>query len=200
MRARMVIAYTRVQVELREILLKDKPQQLLELSSKATVPVLKAANNIFEESLEIMFWALKQNDSANWYFQLSKAEQQSIDQLIDLNDNDFKTKLDKYKYAARFPEFSENYYFNAAIPFLSQLNQLIQQNGYIINQQITLADVALFPFIRQFASVNQKAFEQLNLIHLNRWHAHWLDSALFKNVMIKYPQWKQGDPIELFPR
>jgi glutathione S-transferase len=111
MRARLAIAVSGMQCELREVVLKDKPTSLLKYSPKGTVPVLIVSkDSIIEESLEIMYWALEQHDPHAWLSQLSERERADTDSLISNNDGDFKYWLDRYKYADRYPEHTELYY------------------------------------------------------------------------------------------
>jgi glutathione S-transferase len=200
MRARMVIAYAGQPVELREILLKDKPQTMLDISPKATVPVLvESKQQVVDESIDIMFWALSKNDPSSWYFGLESEMQQSIKQLIQVNDQDFKPNLDQYKYAARFPENTEASYRDRAIPYLNQLEKLLINNSYLFSNQETLADIAIFPFIRQFAFVNKAWFDQSEYVLLRKWLNLWLGSSVFSQAMTKYPQWQNGDEITIYP-
>ena len=200
MRARMTIAYTNQAVELREISLKDKPQAMLDVSSKATVPVLVLIDQtVIDESLDVMLWALSKNDPDSWYSNLAHSSQQSINRLIRKNDFEFKPILDRYKYAARFPEKSEVDYREEATQYLAHLNTLLEQHCFLISNQITLADIAIFPFIRQFAFVDKRWFDQSDYVALKRWLDLWLESSLFIQVMTKYPQWHAGDAITVFP-
>ena len=201
MRARMAIAYSNTQVELREILLKDKPQAMLSVSPKATVPVLVLEdNNVIDESRDVMMWALSKNDPNNWYMGLDNSLQLQIDNLIDKNDNEFKPILDRYKYAVRFPDDSEKTYRDKAQPFLKLLNNLLIDNSYLLGKNCTLADIALFPFIRQFAHVNKIWFDNSEYQYLQLWLQKWLDSNLFKTIMVKFNQWKEGDDLLIFPQ
>ena len=103
-RARMAVYSAAIPIQLEEVSLKNKPQAMLELSSKGTVPVLVDGNDVIDESLDIMLWALKQNDPDNWYVSLAQKELSNSLKLISDNDGEFKTWLDRYKYADRHPE------------------------------------------------------------------------------------------------
>lgn len=194
MRARLAIAYSGIQVELREVVLKDKPASLIEISPKATVPVLLTTEQtVIEESIEIMEWALLKNDSENWFQQLSKQQKEHGKTLINDNDGKFKYYLDRYKYADRFPEHSEQYYREQGELFLQKLEDLLNQHRYLLDDRITWADMAILPFIRQFASVNKAWFDNAHYPKLQNWLQQFLDSELFKKIMPKFKQWHDGD-------
>ncbi|MDO9168745.1 MAG: glutathione S-transferase [Methylobacter sp.] len=158
MRARLAIAITRVVVELREVELRDKPAAMLAVSPKGTVPVLQLENGeVIDESLDIMFWALRQNDAEHW---LNSAWLQNAVQLIRRNDEEFKYHLDRYKYADRYPAYSELYYRQQGELFLTDLERRLNQSQFLCGDYFTLADAAILPFIRQFAAVNSAWFER----------------------------------------
>lgn len=194
MRARIALAYTQQHVELREVVLKDKPPSLLEYSAKGTVPVLiDITEGIIEESLDIMLWSLAQHDPDQWLNNL--AEQQK---LIAENDNIFKAKLDHYKYAERFPEHSEHVYRERCYPFLDMLNARLEKHDCLYSEQYCLADMAIFPFIRQFAHVDLAWFDTSHWHHLKAWLNRLKSCELFSHVMTKYPAWHEGDTPTLF--
>ena len=140
-----------------------------------------------------MLWALSHQDPDNWYQARSDEQRQQIDLLIDHCDNDFKPWLDKYKYAVRFPEYSEADYRAHAEVFLQRLEARLQQQPYLMDDQITLADMAIFPFIRQFAGVDRDWFDQSPYQEVKHWLDLHLASARFKAVMKKYPLWQAHD-------
>ncbi len=193
MRARMAIAVSGIKVELREVVLRDKPQALLELSPKATVPVLQTnEGTIIDESLDIMHWALQQSDPENWLAIIDH-------DLITNNDGDFKHWLDRYKYADRYPKQSEQFFRQQGEKTLFRLEQCLIKTRYLSSQSITLTDIALFPFIRQFAFVDINWFEQTPYPNLQNWLNTFINSPLFIRVMKKYPPWqKESDPV-IFP-
>ncbi|WP_017222907.1 glutathione S-transferase [Moritella dasanensis] len=199
MRARLAICYSQVEVELREVVLKDKPISLLAYSPKGTVPVLVTQNKkVIDESRDIMHWALTQNDSNDWCRQNQPNLQKQISSLIDENDNEFKAILDKYKYADRHPEFTEAQYREQGSHFLTQLELLLRLHNNLISEDVSLADMAIFPFIRQFASVDKVWFEQSPYPKLRAWLARHTSSTLFTDIMYKYPQWSAGDKAVYF--
>lgn len=200
MRARLAIAISDVQVELREVVLRDKPQSLLALSAKATVPVLLTVENeVIDESLDIMRWALAQHDPDHWYNQLDNHQLELTIQLIDQNDGKFKYYLDRYKYADRYPEHNQLYYRQQAEKILQLLEHQLQLNGCLIRSTLSLADMALLPFIRQFAFVDKPWFDQSPYPHLKQWLLTFLRSQLFMQIMTKYPKWQEIDLAQFFP-
>jgi glutathione S-transferase len=178
-RARMALKYSGIAVEIREVKLNNKPQQMLDYSPKGTVPVLILDNDkVIDESLDIMLWAISQHDPNNW-------QVEGFEQLIDENDNVFKKHLDQYKYSIRYPENSKEYYRQQGKIFLQQLEQRLQQHKYLLCEQITIADVAIFPFIRQYAHVDKQWFDQTPYRQLQSWLNEFLQSDLFHAVMNK---------------
>ncbi|MDQ6984066.1 MAG: glutathione S-transferase [Ghiorsea sp.] len=185
MRARLALTYADIEVEYREIELKKKPQAMLDVSPKGTVPVLVLDDGkVIDESLDIMLWVLKQHDTDGWL----KHRTQSL-VLIDENDSTFKGWLDKYKYADRFPEHPQAYYREQGEVFLTQLENLLQQRAYLHNNHPTLADYAIFPFIRQFTFVDKAWFDQATYPKLQTWLHYQLESELFEKIMVKRTIW-----------
>ena len=190
-RARMAIAYASINVELREVSLAKKPNEMLSISSKGTVPVLQLSDSVIDESLEVMSWALEQFDPDNWLALDSQQEQSS---LIDKNDSEFKDWLDQYKYWDRFPEQSQQHYRVNAEKFVSNLELRLQKNTYLFGDKLCMADIAIFPFIRQFAFVDKPWFDQSNYPSVRRWLNEILQSELFNQVMKKQAFWSSQDP------
>jgi glutathione S-transferase len=185
-RARMAIAYASINPEIREVSLANKPSEMLSLSPKGTVPVLQLGELVIDESIEVMAWALEKSDPDNWL----ALDLQSQQRLIEENDNQFKAWLDKYKYWDRFPEQSQQDYRSQAEKFISKLEKNLTKNSYLLGNQICMADIAIFPFIRQFAFVDKDWFDQANYPHLQRWLNEFLVSDLFVQVMEKQSVWQ----------
>jgi len=184
MRARMALKYADISVEIREITLKDKPFEMLAVSPKGTVPVLVLQDGrVLEQSLEIMHWALQQYDGAAWL----PADSVLMQQLITENDVNFKQALDKYKYASRFPEQSTEVYRTQAEVFLRKLELLLGQSQYLLKDEVCLADIAIFPFIRQFAAVDPAWFEVATYPKVSAWLNKLVASDLFADIMQKRP-------------
>lgn len=184
-RARLAIKVSGVAVDMQEVSLRAKPKEMLECSPKGTVPVLKFADGrVLEQSLDIMQWALSLNDPEHW-LDHDQAVLAEIMALIKQNDESFKPALDLYKYAVRFPEHSEAYYREQAEPFLAELNTRLNQDGYLMGDRYTLADMAIFPFIRQFCNVNPDWFYASRYHHLIAWLDRLVGSELFQDIMQK---------------
>jgi glutathione S-transferase len=164
------------------------------------VPVLVTAEGqVIDESIDIAFWALTQHDPDNWYQSLSSEQHETMLALIENNDGEFKYFLDRYKYADRYPEHSQRYYREQGEKTLTRLEQLLTENGCLLREYWTLADIALLPFIRQFAFVDKAWFDTSAYPRVQAWLADFLESDLFRTVMPKYPQWHEGDEPVLFP-
>ena len=184
MRARMALKYSGIKVDVREIALKNKPAEMLKVSPKGTVPVLVLQDgHVIEQSLEIMHWALQQNDVDGWL----AADSTLTQQLIAENDGSFKQALDKYKYAICFPEQSTEIYRLQGEAFLRKLELRFSQSQFLLQNQLSLADIAIFPFIRQFAAVDAAWFDAADYPRLKAWLRVLLKSALFESVMVKQP-------------
>ena len=197
-RARLAIKVSNIKVQLREVILADKPKEMLACSSKGTVPVLQLADGtVIDESMDIMAWALTQHDPENWLPD-SSARREEINCLIELNDTSFKQQLDYYKYSDRFPESTMQTYRQQAEGFLQQLEERLEQHLFLTGENPSLADMALLPFIRQFSNVDKTWFDQSPYIKLQVWLDSLLADRLFLEVMHKYSQWQPGNPIEHF--
>lgn len=187
MRARMGLYSAQIPHEHREIILKDKPKEMLEASPKGTVPVLITKDGkVIDESLDIMLWALSQNDREQWIKENSRND---IFDLIKRNDGPFKHALDRYKYPNRYPDEDCTNAREDGLKILEDLNKRIETNNALSGNKTTLADIAIFPFIRQFAHVDRDWFYALPLPHLQKWLQEHLTSELFKKTMIKYEKW-----------
>lgn len=188
-RARLALACSGISVELREVKLSDMPDEMLQLSPKATVPVLVLRDGqVVDESLDVMIWSLSQSDPEHW-LDIDEASKQ----LIRRNDEEFKPLLDCYKYADRHPRFSPLEHRNHAEIFLSELNQLLSPGPYLSGNYCRLTDVAIFPFIRQFAGVDAAWFERCEYTAVRNWLITMLGGDLFQRIMKKNPFWQAGD-------
>lgn len=201
MRARLGLLFAELKVELREVVLKNKPAQMLAISPKGTVPVLELAEDdsserlVIEESRQIVEWALRQNDPKG----LLNIDLVSANTLIDQNDNEFKHWLDRYKYADRHPELTQSEYRQQGEVFLQVLEQLLAKNKYLLGSNISIADIGIMPFVRQFAHVDQEVFYSLPYPNLQQWLRDWLEHPVFQHVMIKFQPWQEGHEIVVFP-
>jgi len=196
----MAIHYAGIKTILREVVLSDKPVEMLTLSPKATVPVLQLENGtVIDESLDIIDWALANSDTDGWRSRLNAQEVSLANKLITENDTEFKIHLDYYKYADRFPEQNMEDSRAQADIFLRQLEVCLQRNRYLVSEHISFADIAIFPFIRQFAHVDYAWFEQANHVNLQKWLRELMGSERFAAVMVKHQPWQQGDAEVYFP-
>ncbi|MFN3359433.1 MAG: glutathione S-transferase [Pseudomonas sp.] len=181
MRARMALRYAGVAVRIVEVSLKAKPADMLALSPKGTVPVLSVGGEVIDESLAIMQWALAQNDPDGWLLQDGAATLQ----LIAENDEGFKHHLNRYKYAERYPEQPMTVYRAEGEVFLQKLEGLLTQRDFLLADHLSLADVALAPFVRQFAHVDREWFAGTPYRRLQGWLERFLETPLFISVMVK---------------
>ena len=163
---------------------------MLAASPKGSVPVLVLPDGrVIDESWDIMQWALQQHDPECWLGQDGQ-HLHAAATLVTINDTSFKAALDHYKYANRHPEHPQSYYRAEGEQFLRQLEERLQTNAYLLGKSLSIADAAVFPFIRQFAAVDQPWFDQSPYPKLRDWSDALIQSALFKAVMQKYPVWR----------
>lgn len=192
MRARLALAHAGQACELREINLRSKPQALLEASPKGTVPVLVLPNGqVIEQSLEIMLHALRINDPDGWLAPTQGGLNDML-ALIERNDQFFKQALDRCKYPERYSAEEVNQAQTDAITWLSALDEQLAETGYLFGLNPSLADMALRPFVRQFARIDEAQWGEQPWQHLQDWLQRWIDSALFVEIMETYPGWQPG--------
>ncbi|QRX83514.1 glutathione S-transferase [Glaciimonas sp. PAMC28666] len=186
-RARLAIKASGTPLKMVEVSLRNKPQAMLDCSPKGTVPVLQLQDGtVIDQSLDIMRWALAMNDPLQWLDQDSELAAETA-ALIAHNDGSFKVSLDRYKYAERFPEFTAADYRAQCELFLSTLNERLALHSYLVHDQPSLADMAIFPFVRQYAHVDKVWFygPENPHPHLIRWLDGLTASPLFIAVMEK---------------
>lgn len=192
MRARMALWVAGVTVELREVKLAAKPPALLAASPKGTVPVLALHDGqVIDQSLDIMRWALAQADPEGWLAGDDAG-------LIAANDGVFKHHLDRAKYPGRYDEDGVTDHRAAALALLEPLEERLAQAPFLCGETCSLTDIALFPFIRQFAAIDPDWFAAQGLSHLQGWLARLLASDLFAAIMPKFAPWQEGDAPVLF--
>jgi len=191
-RARLALAHAGLACELREINLRNKPQALLDTSPKGTVPVLVLQDGtVIEQSLEIMLHALRGNDPDGWL----SPTQGGVDDMLALigrNDSFFKQALDRCKYPERYSAEEVNQAQTDAITWLAVLDAQLAETGFLFGLNPSLADMALRPFVRQFARIDEAQWAEQPWPHLQDWLQRWIDSALFAEVMETYPGWVPG--------
>jgi len=191
MRGRMGLKASGLDYEHREILLRDKPQDMLNASSKGTVPVfIKEDGDVIEESLDLLKWALTQNDPQGWL----NCDLDEANNLITANDTDFKHHLDRYKYASRYNDGAKrgdvdmNHRLEAE-KHIQNLENRLAGGPYLLGQKQSLADIAIFPFMRQFANVEPEWWNSAPYPNTRGWLTRHIESDMFKSIMTKYPLW-----------
>lgn len=198
MRARMALLASGTDVELREVVLRDKPQSMIDASPKATVPVLILPDGtVIDESLEIMVWALAENDPEKW-LEPESGNLEDMLALISQNDGPFKHHLDRYKYFNRYEDADPAEHRRDAEKILNRLDGRLAVGKYLFGTRPALADFAIAPFIRQFANTDTDAFDAMPFVHLQRWLDDFLNSRWFAVAMVKYDQWHEGDEPVIF--
>lgn len=193
MRARLAIMSSGIKVELREILLRDKPSEFLETSPSATVPALRVGDLVLDESAEIMVWALEQSDPQR----LLDMPKEGWN-LIDTIDGPFKTALDHTKYASRFPEVNAEAERSKAAAFLADMDHRLKGQSSLFGDRPTIADQAILPFVRQFANTDRAWFDAQVWPDLIAWLKRFTESAAFAQIMTKYVPWSKGDAPHWF--
>ncbi len=198
MRARMAVAVSGRKVRLREILLRDKPEEMLAASPKGTVPVLVLGDNtVIDESLAVMRWALDRHDPEEWL----DPENGGLDDMLSLierNDGPFKHHLDRYKYSTRYEGSDREAHRREGAAFLHALDARLSA-GFLFGQRRALADVAIFPFVRQFRIADPDWFDAQDFCALQEWLASHLDWPVFQDAMAKHPLWKETGVEPAFP-
>jgi glutathione S-transferase len=194
MRARLALASAGVQVELREILLRDKAPEFLATSPSGTVPCLQTGDRVLDESRDIMMWALAQNDPESWLDMPHAGHA-----LIDMIEGPFKRALDRYKYSTRYDDADKLAEREIASRYLHQLDERLTGRDWLFGDAPTLADMAILPFVRQFAMTDKAWFDAQDWRGLHAWLTLFLESERLAQVMSKYQVWKSGDEPIHFP-
>ena len=198
MRARLALIASDTTCELREVVLRDKPAEMLAASPKGTVPVLVMADGaVIEQSLDVMLWALRRNDPQRW-LQPGIGTLDDMLALVATCDNDFKPQLDRYKYPGRFAE-AEGSARERGARFLDDLEARLSTSPHLAGTHATLADAALMPFVRQFAMVDAAWFDARPWPRLHAWLSGWITSDVLARAMHKYAPWKPGETGIDFP-
>lgn len=210
-RARIAIFKAQQTIMLRDVVLSNKPDEMIAASPKATVPVLVLNDDsVIEESLEVMLWALEKNDPNNLLHSLNKCENENgnrydskntLDEmlaLIHIFDDEFKVCLEQYKCAKRYKEINLIDCRIACESFIQMLENRLTSHLFLMSNQESLADIALLPFIRQFARVERQWYLQSPYPKVKQWLNNYLQSSMFTKVMAKYPLWLENHEVVLF--
>ena len=201
-RVRWALLICEIKVEIREIDLKNKPLDFLNKSKTKTVPILiKKNNEVIEESLEIILWALSESRNKNIkaiYFPEDKKE--DIFEIINQNDNKFKYHLDRFKYATRYQNSNEEFHFTKAIKFIKRWNELLAKNKYLFGDNPSIADWSIWPFVRQFkiACESQKRTNYMKP-SIKSWLDSFENNRKFQSLMYKYELWEPNSRKNYFP-
>ena len=201
-RVRWALLICEINVEIREIDLKNKPLDFLNKSKTKTVPILiKKNSEVIEESLEIILWAISESKKENTevtFFPDNKKE--DIFKIINENDNEFKYHLDRFKYATRYQNINKEFHFTKAIKFIEKWNKILTENKYFFGDNPTIADWSIWPFVRQFkiACENQKKTDYLET-PIKKWLNSFENNKRFKSLMYKYELWGANSKKNYFP-
>tara|TARA_R110001583_G_scaffold156326_1_gene308012 strand:- start:508 stop:1131 length:624 start_codon:yes stop_codon:yes gene_type:complete len=199
MRARLGLLLADQQVLLRAIVMKSKPEEMLAVSPKGTVPVLILPDEtVIDESLDIMIWALQQNDPEDLLHKDSPDDLPTTIDLIRRNDKEFKPQLEIYKKAKRFRLENVIEERQKCEVFIAELEQKLATNQFFIGQKPGLIDYALLPFVRQFSRVHRSWFLQAPYPYLRTWLESHMQSRLYGKAMAKFPLWLDGHEECLF--
>ncbi len=199
MRARLAIQKSGLTCELREVVFRDKPEHMLEKSPKGTVPVMILQDGaVLEESRDIMEFVLAENDPDNW-LKPAVANIEEMRTLVDRSDEEFKEALDRYKYPNRYDGTDAEEERTKASEFMFQLESRLEKQLFLFGADPSYADMAILPFVRQFAHVDKDWFWSQDWPKIIGWLEWFLAWPEFTSIMKKYPQWKEGDQETVFP-
>ena len=195
MRARWALLEAGLSVHWREIELKHKPAEMLQCSAKGTVPVLVLTDGtVIDESEAVMRWALAQADPRG----VLQAGEASA--LIAQNDGAFKHHLDRFKYTERYPGESRDEHRDAGLCILAGWSQRLKEHAWLLGAAISLADAALWPFVRQWRLADPEGFEaDGQLAPLREWLNRFLDDPSFERLMQRADPWSSGGLQPMFP-
>ena len=199
MRVRMSIVSAGIRCELREVVLREKPAAMIAISPKATVPVLQLAEGtVIDESFDIMHWALAQHDPEDWLNPASASPDEAF-ALVEQTEMQFKPHLDGYKYPDRYTSASAAEHRAAGSNFVTLLEERLAVMPYLFGKQACIADMAIFPFVRQFANTDRDWFGASPYRHTPAWLTKLSGGTHFGLAMKKYPQWQSGNEVVVFP-
>ena len=200
MRARMALYLSKTVVELREVSLKNKPQPMLEISPKGTVPVLLLEDgSVIDESIEIIEWCIKKKKDM-FKDTLKKEQELFAEDAIKLFDEKFKFHLDRYKYATRYENTDSDFHRAECLKILVDLEATASNDKWIFGENLNKLDISILPFVRQFRIANPEWFDSLEEIsRIKKILNNYLDSEEFKKIMFKYDEWELGAKPVYFP-
>jgi glutathione S-transferase len=199
MRARIAIFKAKKTVILRDIVLSDKPKEMITASPKATVPIIVLPNGaVIEESFDVMLWAITENDPDDLLHSKNPKFLATMLNIIKSFDQDFKACLEQYKCAKRYRESNISECRAACEQYIQTLEIRLTDHDFLLSDKESLADIALLPFIRQFARVERQWYLQSPYPKVRQWLNNYLQSPMFTKVMAKYPLWLDNHEVVLF--
>lgn len=195
MRARIALKLANIQCELREVRLNNKPDHMLEISPKGTVPVLILEDKVIDESIEIINWVLDKIDVFKGNIDQTQIE--LTESLISIFDDKFKYHLDRYKYSNRYKDSDLEFHRNACFQILLELENIIANDAWIFGDKLNKLDISILPFIRQYKIADIIWFDaQSDINKVQKILNNFIDSSLFKEIMLNYEEWDEiSDPI-----
>jgi glutathione S-transferase len=195
MRARIALKLANIQCELREVRLNNKPDHMLEISPKGTVPVLILEDKVIDESIEIINWVLDKIDVFKGNIDQTQIE--LTESLISIFDDKFKYHLDRYKYSNRYKDSDLEFHRNACFQILLELENIIASDAWIFGDKLNKLDISILPFIRQYKIADIIWFDaQSDINKVQKILNNFIDSSLFKEIMLNYEEWDEiSDPI-----
>ena len=198
MRARMALKLGNIKCELREVKLSNKPEHMIKISPKATVPVLMADGIVIEESIDIINWAIKKKNI--FKNNISKKDELLTEEIIKLFDTEFKYHLDRYKYSSRYKDSKRNYHRDICIGVLLKIELLVSKKHWFFGKNINKIDISILPFIRQFRVADPEYFDQhKKIINIKNYLNNFLNSSLYHQIMHKYEAWTEDSEVVYFP-
>ena len=200
MRARMALYLSKTVVEHREVSLRDKPQSMLEISPKGTVPVLILDDgNVIDESIEIIEWCIKKKK--NIFTETLNSDQELFtEDAIKLFDEKFKFHLDRYKYATRYEDVDEILHRESCVEILKTMENKISNKIFFYTDHLNKIDICILPFIRQFRIANPEWFDNhIEFPKVQKWLDNFLKSSILKEIMVSHEVWKKNNPAIFFP-
>ena len=198
MRARMALKLGNIKCELREVKLSNKPEHMIKISPKATVPVLITDGIVIEESIDIINWAIKKKNI--FKNNISKKDELLTEEIIELFDTEFKYHLDRYKYSSRYKDSKRNYHRGMCISVLLNIELLVSKKHWFFGKNINKIDISILPFIRQFRVADPDYFDQhKKIVNIKNYLNNFLNSSLYHQIMHKYEAWTESSEVVYFP-
>jgi len=194
----MALRLANIQCEIREIRLNNKPDSMLDVSPKGTVPVLILDETVIEESVDIIDWVIKKRNI--FVGNITESQISLTNKIIDIFDDKFKHHLDRYKYSSRYENEDPLFHRNECKKILLEVNGLISDKDYFFSNEFNKIDISILPFLRQFRIADAKWFdEDMNIPRIHKYLHKFLQSKLLEDVMVNIKEWKEGSDIKIFP-